>query len=72
MLCKNGKHLLKILIELDLSHNKHVTNECVESFIKAVSEIKRVKTPLRLYLSQTSAQQEHLQTGKPKRVELIF
>lgn len=72
-MCNDGKHLLKTLIELDLSHNKYITNDCVEYIIKTVSKMKRVKAPLRVYLSQTSAQQEYFHHKKTsKRVELIF
>jgi hypothetical protein len=71
-MCSDGKHLLRQLVELDISHNKYITNDCVEKLIKTVCKIRRIKAPLRLYLSQTSAQSEYLEGIATKRVDLIF
>lgn len=71
-MCTDGKNLLKLLVELDLSHNKHITNECVQLLIRTVCKMKRIKAPLQIYLSETSAQAEDFQRLTTKRVELIF
>ncbi|KAI6228916.1 F-box domain-containing protein [Aphelenchoides fujianensis] len=68
-LTTEGKHLLRSLHELDLSHNKMITNECILALSKRVDKIKRIKRPLVIYASQTSVQAE-VARELSKRVEL--
>ncbi|KAI6189804.1 hypothetical protein M3Y97_00048200 [Aphelenchoides bicaudatus] len=70
-MCLDGKHLLKCLIELDFSHNKTITNKCIEKLILTTSKIKRIKTPLKVFLSQCGIESESF-AKTTKRVELIF
>jgi hypothetical protein len=71
-MCAEGRQLLKTLVELDLSHNKYLNNECADQLIRTTSKIKRIKAPLKIYLSQTGVDSEHFQRMAAKRVELIF
>ncbi|KAI6213642.1 hypothetical protein M3Y94_00174200 [Aphelenchoides besseyi] len=70
MLVTEGKQLLRFLTELDLSHNKNIDNKGVETIVKRVEKIKRIKKPLVIYASQTSVQMETL-SKLSKRVEIL-
>ena len=68
---RDGEHLLRYLAELDLSHNKNISNECIRELSAKIDNVRRVKKPLIIYSTQTSVQLDAL-PALSKRVRVVM